>query len=167
MLCSRVADLQTEVVPTVCLYAWVRSYILVACSRICCFERGDLLGFQASSEVLCRTAFRYFFNQMFLQRSDAPSKPPKLLYTPVFYINHERCVVSIKMASSHWRPHQQRCVLRHGFSFLRDCPIRLHNRKHAASRYSGTHDKVSQGGIIGQMYHTVIVPFCICICYGL
>lgn len=34
--------------------------------HIYCFERGDLLGFQAASEVLCRIDFRYFFNQMFL-----------------------------------------------------------------------------------------------------
>lgn len=42
-----------------------------------------------------------FFNQMFLQHLDAPSKPPKLPYIPICYINHEQCVVSIKMAFSH------------------------------------------------------------------
>lgn len=73
----RAADLQAEAVPPGCHCAGVPSCVLVAAdSHICCFERGDQLGFQAPSEELCRTGFRPFFNQPFPRRSDAPSKPP-------------------------------------------------------------------------------------------
>lgn len=53
-------------------------------SHVCFFERGDLLGFQISSEVLCRTDFSYFSNQIFLQCSHASSKAPKVPYKPLF-----------------------------------------------------------------------------------
>lgn len=104
------------------------------------------MGFQTSSEVLHRTDFRYFFNQALPQCSDASSKCPKLPYTAVLSISHEERVASIRMGFSRCTPCCQCCVLSHGLSFLHNCAIHLHNRKHVASHYSGTRDSLTRWG---------------------